>query len=877
MTIRERFLTRWGHGVTRHPLITLAICLAIAAGSVVLAITSLELHADRSDLVSGELDWSRRYAEYRQDFRRWDDLVLCFEGDPSDFRIDELAREVARRLDAEQRVASADAGFLATEAGPRMWKVADENEFEQTLAWFGHARVVAAQRNPAEALAQFATSLPGYEHQSSMTEGLDTFVRPVLDGLEGRPATFDLLAPMKETWQSLTTGTGSIRTVLVHMDRSDVGGIEAVGEDLALVRKLAADVVEELAPGTNWGATGLPALEADETTQAIKDSTAASIIAFVLVTLMMLLIFKRITLPLLAAGSLLVGMAWSFGWVVLSVGHLQLLSVVFSAILIGLGIDFVLHLLARLRVVHTEYDTLPEAMARSFRDAGPGLITGATTTALAFAATSLTDFKGVAEMGVIAGGGVILLLVAMLCVFPAALAVGGRWRQRIERVRTWDDESIHRALGWSNRRPWLVLGLTVLGIAALLVPMSRVSYDSNILNLQPEGLESVRWQHRLEQDAGANIWSGLVLTTPTEAEGMIESLRGVEGVGGVSGMGMLFPPDADDREHRLQQVRDRPPVAVEPDDPQTSLITTLGLIADGLRARGGDNPQAAELADDITRSLASWNDVGDDARTDRMESMTRAWRTGAGQLRMAVELAMTPGMPGPDELPPVLRESWIGADGQWLLRVEPLPGEDSILEPTRLATFVESVRTAAPDVLGPPVQILESSRLITTAYRMAALYALIAVVVILLLDFRSVIDAALAITPVFIGFIGVFGVMGVVGMQVNFANLMVLPLIFGIGVDAGVHVVHRWRERPDGMPAGLVGGTGQAITLTMATTIIGFGAMLVAEHRGIRSLSIVMVTGLAITWLACMIVLPAALRLRTGLKAHTCPETSQQR
>jgi predicted RND superfamily exporter protein len=259
--------------------------------------------------------------------------------------------------------------------------------------------------------------------------------------------------------------------------------------------------------------------------------------------------------------------------------------------------------------------------------------------------------------------------------------------------------------------------------------------------------------------------------------------------------------------------------------------------------------------------------VDDAVRTERMEAMTHAWETGADQLRTTVELAMAPGMPGPDALPPVLRESWIGADGQWLLRVEPLPAEDSILEPTRLATFVESIRTVAPDVLGPPVQILESSRLITAAYQMAALYALIAVTVILLLDFRSIIDAALAIMPVFIGFIGVFGVMGLVGMQVNFANLMVLPLIFGIGVDAGVHVVHRWRNQPDGMPAGLIGGTGQAITLTMCTTIIGFGSLLIAEHQGIRSLSIVMVTGLGITWLACMLALPAALRLRTPLNS----------
>ncbi|MDG2201015.1 MAG: MMPL family transporter [Phycisphaerales bacterium] len=866
MTIRARILSRWGRGVTRHPLLTLVVCLVIAAGSVVLAITSLELHADRSDLVSGDLHWSRLYADYRQDFQRWDDLVLCFEGAPGDTAIDDLARRVAEELNAHEQVASADAGFLATEAGPRMWKVADSGEFDQALTWFMHARELAAQPGPAEALALFTSSLAGFEHQSSMLKGVETFIRPMLEGLQGRPAVFDLLAPIGETWQSLTTGSGTIRTVLVHMERDAVGGIEAVGEDLALVRDITARVVDDTAPGTDWGATGLPALEADETTQAIRDSTAASIIAFVLVTLMMLLVFKRVTLPLLAAGSLLVGMAWSFGWVVLSVGHLQLLSVVFSAILIGLGIDFVLHLLARLRVVHTEYDSLPDAMARSFRDAGPGLITGATTTALAFAATSLTDFKGVAEMGVIAGGGVILLLVAMLCVFPAALAIGGRWRQRIERVRSWDDQSLLRCVGWADRLAIPVLIAAGIVVVALLVPMSRVTYDSNILNLQPEGLESVRWQHHLEQDAGANIWSGLVLTSPDEAPSMIESLRAIPGVAGVSGMGMLFPPDAAQREADLAGIRSRPVQPVLVDDPPASLASTLQLIASGLRREAGTVPDATELATDIDTALQAWHSADEPTRTARYEAMSRSWRTGADALHAAATASMAPGMPDADELPRVLRESWVGADGQWLLRVEPVADDASILEPTRLAGFVESIRTVTPDVLGPPVQILESSRLITHAYRMAALYALIAVVVILLLDFRSFIDAGLAIAPVFIGFIGVFGIMGTLGMQVNFANLMVLPLIFGIGVDAGVHVVHRWRHDPHGMPAGLVGGTGQAITMTMATTIIGFGAMLIAEHRGIRSLSIVMVTGLAITWLACMLVLPAALRLRTRLR-----------
>ena len=150
MTPRERLLDAWARWVTRHPAATLIMSLLVAAVSILLAATSLELHSDRSDLVSGDLDWSRRYAEYRHDFKRWDDLVLCFEGDPGDSRIDELARQVAERLDSEERIASADAGFAITEAGPRMWKVADVEEFNQALTWFGHAQKIAEQPGPAE-------------------------------------------------------------------------------------------------------------------------------------------------------------------------------------------------------------------------------------------------------------------------------------------------------------------------------------------------------------------------------------------------------------------------------------------------------------------------------------------------------------------------------------------------------------------------------------------------------------------------------------------------------------------------------------------------------------------------------------------------------
>jgi len=175
------------------------------------------------------------------------------------------------------------------------------------------------------------------------------------------------------------------------------------------------------------------------------------------------------------------------------------------------------------------------------------------------------------------------------------------------------------------------------------------------------------------------------------------------------------------------------------------------------------------------------------------------------------------------------------------------------------------------EALGPPVQIYESSQLIQREYFRAAIYALVAILFVLLIDFRSLVDALCALLPVGVGFLGMFAMMGLVGMPINFANIIVMPLIFGIGVDAGVHMVHRWKIEPFGEPAGLSGGTGRGITVTMITTCIGFGCMLIAEHRGIRSLGFVMVVGLAVTLLACWMVLPAILRMR-----HPHTETNDQ-
>jgi predicted RND superfamily exporter protein len=576
--------------------------------------------------------------------------------------------------------------------------------------------------------------------------------------------------------------------------------------------------------------------------------------------------------PLLAATSLLVGMAWSFGWLVLSVGHLQLLSVVFSVILLGLGIDFALHLVARLELVQDEHDDLPSAASRVFRGIGPGMLTGAVTTAAAFGATALTQFKGMAEMGIIAGGGILLCLVAVLTSFPAALAATGRWK-RVIRHRP-GGERAHFAGGSFDHvdfHPKMALAVALVVVALVALPALRVRYDPNVLNLQPPDIESVRWEKRIVEDDSGSVWSAIVETDAAAAPALVDRLRALPEVSEVSGMGVLLPGDRAARAARIAAVRSTPPPDLPDVEPGvTELRRRLGLVLVGLeRRRPGTDAATAARID------ASTERIGDALTASALlDASTAAARTAALEAAFAsaraalvtwVDAALAPVPPAPEDLPRMLREQW-RQDGVWLLRVHPAADSAgrSILHPDRLGDFVAAVGAVAPNVLGPPVQIYESSELIKREYVKAAVFAVAAILVLLLLDFRSLGDTLCAMLPVTIGFIGVFGIMGIGDVPLNFANIIVMPLIFGIGVDAGVHAVHRWRAEPYGRPAGLSGGTGRGITLTMTSTMIGFGCMLVAEHRGIRSLGYVMLAGLGVTLAACCTVLPAVLRLRTS-------------
>ncbi len=850
---RDRFFTAWAELATGRPRLVLVLSLALALLSVWITVTSLEFKSDRSDLIDPSLAWQQRYADFKDRFSRWDDAIVVVETEsaPPD-ALDRFWLALREALTSSE-VFSPDAlidGFDSSDARASLALLESTERFTEILRDFERARP-GVTRGPLDVLLR-AIATGGERMDPSQRAEAVALVERVRAVLDGKPTQILSLTGER---QRITTPSGRYQLGFVSLAGATVsGGSATVNEVAPAIQALRAAVDSARAEADHLdlevGVTGTPVLESDETEQSMRDAMIASIISLVAIALMMIFVYRAVTTPLLVLVALMLGIGWSFGWVTLAVGHLQVLSVVFAIVLLGLGVDNAIHLIARLELVHPDHDHMPAAVARAMRGVGAGVVTGALTTAAAFGAMAFTPFSGVAEMGLIAAGGVLLCCISVMTGFPALLELLPH-PERILRTRHGGEgRPFAGRLGLLiDRRPRTLLALSLLVVGAASFWAMQVRYDPDLVSIMPQRAEGVVWERRLAADDERSTWHSVVLVESDEqAQRLADALRSDPRIGALAGAAVLFPSD-DDRESRLELAQSVPEMLV--------FATSM--------------PVPGRLLDAFDRAAAVLDLLGRDAEWSSEDQARAVWQFQREQFSIAQRLdEMRSGVwPTVQDLPASLRQIVTTDDGAYIFRIYPPESEDGegVLSRERLGPFVRAVLDIAPNATGPAVQIYESTRLIIHSYQRAAIYAALAIFLVLLWDFRRVSDALCAFVPVGCGGILTLGALGLLGIPLNFANTIVLPLLMGIGVDAGVHAVHRWRLQPHHAPAGLAGGTGRAVSLTVLTTILGFASLTIAEHQGVRSLGVVMTLGLALVWVSTIFVLPPILRLRTRLES----------
>ena len=884
-TFVARQLGRLATAVCRRPRLFVYPQLLMFVVCVVYTVSFLKFDTDRDDLVGANKKYHQTYMRYKKEFPLEDDIVVVVESSDSE-KNRQFVERLGAKLDAETNLFKDvmyrhDLRMLGRKAlqfvpQTNLVELASTlRDYKPFIQRFTRATNLVSFVNLVN--TQFRTS-PREENAETRSliralpvleriidQATDALRRP---GVPPSPGISALFGAEDEADEYISFKDGEIYLVTAHAPSGDLNNA-AVERIRTLMHQTQAEV-----PGVNVGLTGSPVLEHDEMAQSQKDATLASIVSLFLCALIFVYGYQETGRPVKATLCLLFGLAYTMAFATLVIGHLNILTITFMPMLIGLAIDFGVHLVTRyeeeLRHGRSEQEALTKAMVYT----GQGIFTGAFTTAGAFLAMGLTNFKGIQEMGIICGGGLLLSLIPMLTILPALLLRGRQnvldheyaekmeARARIERL-------------WLHR-PFIItaIGLVLTGLALSQWP--KIHFDYDLLNLQSEGLPAVEFEKKLIASTPQSVLFGVVIADSVDKAVALEKRIGkLPAVSKVEGIVDYLHGDSTTKLAEIKKIKQElsDVVCLPPDESPVNLEQLSGSLYSLYGYLGAALDEVKDSDPELSKQLISLRLAIGKLRKEMFRNPTsdedvRAEKLGAFQQALFNDVRETfAALREQDDreplqvkdLPPALRDRFVGIHGDHLLQV--YPKKDLWQRPNQ-KEFIEELRTVDPNVTGTPIQLYEYTNLLVQSYEEAALYSLGAITLLVLIHFRSFGSLLLALLPVAMGVIWLGGVMGFFHISPNPANIMTLPLVIGIGVTNGIHILNRFAE--EHQPTILAKSTGKAVLVSGLTTIAGFGSLILAKHRGIESLGYVMATGVAACMIAAVTFLPAFLNLLMG-------------
>jgi hopanoid biosynthesis associated RND transporter like protein HpnN len=571
---------------------------------------------------------------------------------------------------------------------------------------------------------------------------------------------------------------------------------------------------------------------------------------------------KQARLILAVSVTLVFGLLYTAAVGLLMVGALNLISVAFAVLFVGLGVDFGIQFCVRYRAERHACDDLDRATRATARRLAAPLLLAAAAITTAFYSFLPTAYLGLSELGLIAGTGIVIALATTLTLLPALMAVlkPSAEPNPVGYARL---ASLDRFLDKQGK--WIVsttVVATVLGLPLLMA----LRFDFNPLNLRAQDAESVATVLDLMKvpETSPNTLD-VLRKNLAEALPTAEQLRQLPEVGRVLTLQSFIPEDQDaklalieDASFFLQNTLNPGEIDGEPTGAETQ-AAIQNLIRD-LRdtARDFESPAAAKarhLATALAYLMNAPAAVLEEARHVLVAPLHTTLRQ-ARQLLAAEQVSM-------ETLPTVLKQAWMSADGR--ARIEISPKEDSN-ENAPLRRFVAAVRTVAPDAAGKPIFIIEAAASVVKAFVQAGILSLVAIALILFLALRRWTDVALTLVPLLVAIVVTLEISVLIGLQLNFANIIALPLLLGVGVAFKIYYIVAWRA---GERNFLQSSLTRAVLFSACTTAVAFGSLWLSHHPGTSSMGKLMALSLLTTLAAAVIFQPAL--LATQRERHSLP------
>lgn len=888
--------------VARYPLAIVLGALLLSALSIVYTKNNLEFLTGRDDLMPKNSKFHRDYREYRQEFGDTEEIVIVVESDDPD-KAGRFGRELFARLEKRKdmfhEVFYPNGLPFFQKNGMLFLPLEDLRTLGNNISM---AMPVLKDLSASPSVQTLFTSLtarmdeymkeqpgaPGAEERlSSLTFmldrlglGLDRFSKP-------GGGTFSLdeffLGSGSDGKSSRLVEAGKMQ-ILTVLPVKESGSFVPAEKSIAAVREEIRRVSSDPRfAGVKAGLTGVPVLEYEEMATSQRDIALATVISIVLTVVLLLFAFRGAANAFAAMISLLVAIALSFGMATLVVGHLNILSMVFAVMLIGIGIEYGIQIVLRyqeeLRVGRLRVDALRIALNRNLW----AITMAAATVAAAFLTFVFTDFKGISELGIIAAIGIGICVLVTFTVLPAMLMIPVRYGKKNLRigVRTAipDSEPLAGSSSGVSRatrpllfaHPKMVLVVTALLCLASLYPLSRIDFDYNLMNLQAKGLESVSYAYKLMKSSeNSGYFAVASARTPEEAVARSKALEALPTVDHVVSIASFIPEDQEPKLAEMAKIRSMMAgVRPAPYDEDLSVME-LPVVFENFRDTVARFVQRLERerrpeAKDVAGFLATLDRFFAGLEKEKDRNALGMLRDFQGNLLAGLpgkletlrdSLAVTPVRAA--DIPEELRRRFVGVTGRCLLQIAP---REEIFDRKPLEAFLSDVRKVEPNATGEPVMVFESMTIMRDSYRGAFLYAFLAIVLILLITFRSVRYTLIGLVPLVVGVLFMVSGMWLAGIRFNSANIIVMPLVLGIAVDSGIYIINRFRREGESGYRVITSSTGRGVIYNTLTIMISFGALMVAGHRGVFSIGAVMSLGMVACQISFIVTLPAVLAI----------------
>jgi len=905
--------------VCAYPGVIVTVGALLAAASIGIVVTRFNVVNNTSDLLSDKFESKKNYNELVRDFGSdYRFIVLIQSPDVAQNRraADEIGKYLEEKLKPQITTALYKIDFSAikprllfTRTPDELEKIADQLETER------RAQTATEEKN--KQVEQIALDLNSILSEANQKFD-DKYLRKKENWTDFKPFVKQFVSILNKVaaqadGKTLAQETAKFSTDDTALDDFDANEMLAEHEYFSLqggksvlvfaytgeeekdsdapfsntTEKIRQHLKELEAkyPGAQLKLTGEPALDADEMAATKTDTTKATCITLVLIIGLFFFSYQAFLRPAFTFSVLIMAVLWSLGFALVAVGHFNVLSIAVIPMVLGIGIDFGIQILGRYEEELGRGRTVNEAVTAALQHTGVAIITGGSTTAAAFFTLCFNDFVGLAELGVIAGASMIFCITANLVVLPAVFILRDRPRSAAQLTAQSSNSAWHFIHTWDRdmvRSPWLWIGVSIVISIAAAVSLPQLKFDYNLLHLDDPNAGSIKALYQVmdasKNDAGnqvSTIYASVVANNADEARDLSQKLLALPVVAKVDSILDLAPEDQDKKMPIIRRIvaaaaalNVKPSTNKNVDIPRArqDIASLLSEAREGLKqakAYTGISTIARDAVAAFGEMVPALDRAGkalNSASVDVIQKRFSASSTGAFS-RMQTNMALLKTQKADRgltlaDIPPQLQKLYVAPNGKILLQVY---GKQDLWERAPDEEFVLPVLAVAPKATGTPVLNYYATELLRVSYLWAAVWAFVAIVVLILLHFQSLKYLLLTLTPLVLAVLWRTGAMVWFGIEFNPANIVTLPLIIGIDVAFGVYIIDRYRE--DGKLSIFAGSTGKAIIMSSLTSLFGFSSLLISQFRGMWDIGQLMSLGIAIGLVTAIFILPQILVL----------------